>query len=194
MVNILGQLNLFNEAELEQDFNVAEVEELAATIPTGSPKKKKTKATDAERFNGIPVIKKYLDIPEDEQTCPVCNNPLVKIGEEFVRRELIFIPAKLKAVEIYNFNYSCPECRKREIPVVKKGKERKPDSFLIVCFCISFIYFKHISLLTHVYLYDSIIVVLETQIYIQNRFYFDSFFELTEFIIQYLSISSISGK
>lgn len=127
VINILGQLNLFNEAELEQDFNVAEVEELAATIPTGSPKKKKTKATDAERFNGIPVIKKYLDIPEDEQTCPVCNNPLVKIGEEFVRRKLIFIPAKLKAVEIYNFNYSCPECRKREIPVVKKGIERKPD-------------------------------------------------------------------
>lgn len=126
VVDIPGQLNLFNESELEQDPDAAEAEELAATIPAGSPKKKKTRATDAERFKGIPVIKKYLDIPEEEKTCPVCNNPLVKIGEEFVRRELVFIPAKLKVVEIYSFNYNCPECSKRDIPVIKKGKDGKP--------------------------------------------------------------------
>ena len=126
VIDFPGQLNLFNEAELEQDPSVAETEELAAILPEESPKKRKIRATDAERFKGIPVIKKYIDIPEEDKTCPVCNTPLVKIGEEFVRRELVFIPAKLKVVEIYSFNYSCPECSKRDIPVIKKGKDGKP--------------------------------------------------------------------
>lgn len=126
VIDFPGQLNLFNEAELEQDPSAAETEELAATLPEKSPKKRKTRATDAERFKGIPVIKKYIDIPEEDKTCPVCNTPLVKIGEEFVRRELVFIPAKLKVVEIYSVNYSCPECSKRDIPVIKKGKDGKP--------------------------------------------------------------------
>ena len=126
VIDFPGQLNLFNEAELEQDPSVAETEELAAILPEESPKKRKIRATDAECFKGIPVIKKYIDIPEEDKTCPVCNTPLVKIGEEFVRRELVFIPAKLKVVEIYSFNYSCPECSKRDIPVMKKGKDGKP--------------------------------------------------------------------
>lgn len=126
VIDFPGQLNLFNEAELEQDPLAAEAEELAAILPEGTPKKRKTRATDAERFKGIPVIKKYIDIPEEDKTCPVCSTPLVKIGEEFVRRELVFIPAKLKVVEIYSVNYSCPECSKRDIPVIKKGKDGKP--------------------------------------------------------------------
>ena len=126
VIDFPGQLNLFNEAELEQDPSIAETEELAAILPEETPKKRKTRATDAARFKGIPVIKKYIDIPEEDKTCPVCSTPLVKIGEEFVRRELVFIPAKLKVVEIYSFNYSCPECSKRDIPVIKKGKDGKP--------------------------------------------------------------------
>ena len=126
VIDFPGQLNLFNEAELEQDPSIAETEELAAILPEETPKKRKTRATDAERFKGIPVIKKYIDIPEEDKTCPVCSTPLVKIGEEFVRRELVFNPAKLKVVEIYSFNYSCPECSKRDIPVIKKGKDGKP--------------------------------------------------------------------
>ena len=126
VIDFPGQLNLFNEAELEQDPSIAETEELAAILPEETPKKRKTRATDAERFKGIPVIKKYIDIPEEDKTCPVCSTPLFKIGEEFVRRELVFIPAKLKVVEIYSFIYSCPECSKRDIPVIKKGKDGKP--------------------------------------------------------------------
>lgn len=126
VIDFPGQLNLFNEAELEQDPSIAETEELAAILPEETPKKRKTRATDAERFKGIPVIKKYIDIPEEDKTCPVCSTPLFKIGEEFVRCELVFIPAKLKVVEIYSFNYSCPECSKRDIPVIKKGKDGKP--------------------------------------------------------------------
>lgn len=126
VIDVPGQLNLFNEAELEQDPSAADAEELAATLPSEASKKRKTRATDAERFKGIPVIKKYLDIPEEDKVCPVCNTPLVKIGEEFVRRELVFVPAKLKVIEIYSLNYSCSECSKEDVPVIKKGKDGKP--------------------------------------------------------------------
>ena len=122
-VDFPGQLNLFNEAEREQDPAAAKAEELAATLSAEVSKKRKNRATDAERFKGIPVTKKYLDLPDEDKVCPVCNTPLVKIGEEFVRRELVFIPAKLKVVEIYSINYSCPECSKQDIPFIKKGKD-----------------------------------------------------------------------
>ena len=38
VIDFPGQLNLFNEAELEQDPSAAETEELAATLPEESPK------------------------------------------------------------------------------------------------------------------------------------------------------------
>ena len=125
-VDFPGQLTLFNEAEQEQDPAAAQAEELAATLPAEVSKKRKNRATDAQRFKGIPVIKKYLDLPEEDKLCSACNTPLSKIGEEFVRRELVFVPAKLKIIEIYSLNYSCPECSKRDLPVIKKGKDGKP--------------------------------------------------------------------
>lgn len=124
--DIPGQLNLFNEAEMEQDPAAAKAEELEASLPDKTGKKRKARTTDAERFKGIPVQKKYLDIADGEKVCPVCNTALEVIGEEFVRRELVFIPAKLKVYEYYSKNYTCPECSKRDLPVIKKGKDGKP--------------------------------------------------------------------
>ena len=121
-MEIPGQLNLFNEAELEQDPTITEPEAFESLLPEKETKKRKSRATNAERFKGIPVVKKYLDLPDEEKVCPVCNAPLVKIGEEFVRRELSFVPAKLKVIEIYSLNYICPECNKDDVAVIKKGK------------------------------------------------------------------------
>lgn len=125
-LDIPGQLNLFNEAEMEQDQAAAKAEELEASLPDKAGKKRKARTTDAERFKGIPVQKKYLDLDDGERVCPVCNTALEEIGEEFVRRELVFIPAKLKVYEYYSKNYTCPECSKRDLPVIKKGKDGKP--------------------------------------------------------------------
>ena len=126
VLDIPGQLNFFNEAELAQDPALAQLEELEASAPEKTPKKRKTRATDAERFKGIPVVKEYLDLSETEKNCPVCGTDLKQIGEEFVRRELIFIPAKLKIREYYSRNYECPQCSQHGIPVIKKGKDSKP--------------------------------------------------------------------
>ena len=57
-LNIPGQLNFFNEAELEQDPEVAKAEDLETILPEKTAKKRKARATDAERFKGVPVEKK----------------------------------------------------------------------------------------------------------------------------------------
>lgn len=126
VLDIPGQLNFFNEAEMEQDPALAQMEEQESSAPEKAPKKRKARATDAERFKGIPVEKEYLDLPEEEKKCPVCGMALKQIGEEFVRRELIFIPAKLKVREYYSRNYKCPQCSQHGIPVIKKGKDGQP--------------------------------------------------------------------
>lgn len=122
---IPGQLNLFNEAEAEQDQAAAIAEDLEAATPA-SEKKRKTRATNSERFKGIPVTKEYLDIPDEEKVCPSCGTTLIKLGDEFVRRELTFIPAKLKVVEYYSMNYNCPVCNDYGTPVIIKGKDGHP--------------------------------------------------------------------
>ena len=126
VLDIPGQLNFFNEAELEQDPALVQMEELEASSPEKTPKKRKARATDAERFKGIPVEKEYLDLSEKEKNCPVCGTALKQIGEEFVRRELVFIPARLKVREYYSRNYECPQCSQHGIPVIKKGKDGRP--------------------------------------------------------------------
>ena len=124
--DIPGQMNLFNEAEMEQDPAAAQTEALVASLPEKGEKKRTPRTTNADRFKGIPVTKEYLDLPQENKTCPVCGAPLGKIGEEFVRRELVFVPAKLKVIEIYSINYACPDCGKRDLPVIKKGKDGRP--------------------------------------------------------------------
>ena len=126
VLDIPGQLNFFNEAELEQDPALAQMEELEASSSEKTPKKRKARATDAERFKGIPVEKEYLDLSEKEKNCPVCGTALKQIGEEFVRRELVFIPASLKVREYYSRNYECPQCSQHGIPIIKKGKDGRP--------------------------------------------------------------------
>ena len=128
VLDIPGQQNFFNEAELEQDPALAQVEELEASSSEKTPKKRKARATDAERFKGIPVEKEYLDLSEKEKNCPVCGTALNQIGEEFVRRELVFIPARLKVREYYSRNYECPQCSQHGIPVIKKGKDGRPHT------------------------------------------------------------------
>ena len=81
-IDIPGQLNFFNEAELEQNPEAVKAEDLEALLPEKTAKKRKARATDAERFKGVPVEKKYLELSEEEKLCPSCGTPLKEIGEE----------------------------------------------------------------------------------------------------------------
>ena len=118
--DIPGQQNLFDEAEIEQDPSLPEEE----TVIKEHTRKKKS--THEELFKGLKVEKVVIPLPEEEQVCPVCGTQMVLIGEEYVRRELEFIPATCKVIEYYSQSYGCPSCKEglgdTETPVIIKSK------------------------------------------------------------------------
>ena len=111
---------------MELDLAAIEAEKLSDSLADSVTKKRKTRTADADRFKGIPITRRYLDLSDEEKVCPVCNTPLKKIGEEFVRRELFFIPAKLRVIEFYSINYVCPNSSEHAFPIIRKGKDGKP--------------------------------------------------------------------
>lgn len=120
--DIDNTLGIFNEAEALHDPMIAAAEEDLKK----APKSRKRKALQIEKLAGLPVEKVYLDLPEDQKACPECGTPLKEIGKEFVRRELEFVPAKLKVIEYYSINYTCPTCEEAELHHNYKGKENHP--------------------------------------------------------------------
>lgn len=124
--DIPGQLNLFNEAETEttEDPVAALSEESLFSREEPETKPRKKRSVNEERLKGLPVEQVFLDVPEEERICGVCGTAMETIGTEFVRRELKFIPAKVKVIEYYSVNYGCPKCRKEAaLPQIKKGKD-----------------------------------------------------------------------
>lgn len=124
--DIPGQQNLFNEAEVEQDLSQLEEE----TVIREHTRKKK--ATYDELFKGLPVEKVVIPLAEEDQICPVCGTQMVLIGEEYIRRELEYIPAKCKVIEYYTQSYGCPSCKEglgdTEKPVIRKS--RAPEALV----------------------------------------------------------------
>ena len=120
VISMPGQLNLFDEAETESDGSFPEEE----TVVKSHTRKKKSR--DEERFKGIKVNKIVIPLPEEEQICPECGTQMELIGEEYIRRELIFIPGRCEINEYYSQNYSCPSCKQglndREKAVIVKSK------------------------------------------------------------------------
>jgi len=60
----------------------------------------------------MPHEEVIIDLPEDEKKCPKCGNELTNVGKEFVRNELVFIPASIKVKSIYRNTYKCLNCQK----------------------------------------------------------------------------------
>ena len=124
------QMHFFNEAENEMDLAAEAEDALAAT---GLPEKtdpekpaKKRRSTNEERFKGIPVKKVYLEPSAEELICSKCGNEMVRIGTEFVRRELKIIPVRATVIEYYSVNYECKNCKKKAaVPMIVKGKDGK---------------------------------------------------------------------
>lgn len=117
--DILGQQNLFDEAEIEQDPSLLEEE----TVIREHIRKKK--AAHDDLFKGLRVEKVVIPLPEEEQVCPVCGTQMVLIGEEYVRREVEFVPVTCKVIEYYSQSYGCPSCKEvlgdTEKPVIIKS-------------------------------------------------------------------------
>ncbi|MDR3000820.1 MAG: IS66 family transposase [Fibromonadaceae bacterium] len=120
------QESLFNEAEVL----ATEDEPNPIVIESHTRKPKRTKEELAKE---LPVKKVFIDIPEDQRTCDICENDNLKaIGQELVRRELSIVPAQLYVTETYRINYGCDDCLEESdeaniikpevpVPVVKRG-------------------------------------------------------------------------
>ena len=68
-----------------------------------------------------------VDLSDEEKICSECGTPLERIGEEFLKREFHYIPARGRIIEYYSVNYKCPECSgHKELPEIVKGKDGHP--------------------------------------------------------------------
>lgn len=83
------QLSLFNEAECEENRRQREAEE-AVVVPAHTRKKRRTHDEMAENLPVEEVIH-----PSDVLQCEDCGAETQVIGKEFVRDELVYVPARL---------------------------------------------------------------------------------------------------
>jgi hypothetical protein len=117
-LEIEGQMSLFNEIETcaDPDAHEPELVEIEKHL-----RKRKYTGQREELVKNLPHSKVLHTIDEREQICDNCGSTMVKVGEEFVRTEVQFIPAKLKVIDHYRETYECRSCRKNGTPYMEKA-------------------------------------------------------------------------
>ena len=117
-LEIEGQVSLFNEIETcaDPDAHEPELVEIEKHL-----RKRKYTGQREELVKNLPHSKVLHTIDEREQICDNCGSTMVKVGEEFVRTEVQFIPAKLKVIDHYRETYECRSCRKNGTPYMEKA-------------------------------------------------------------------------
>ncbi|MFR6593710.1 IS66 family transposase [Catenibacterium sp.] len=84
--------------------------------------KKKQKGTLEIKLDNLKHIKEVYDIDEKDRICDICGTKMHRVGEEFVRHEVVYEPAKLYVKDIYRKTYECRNCRKRgKVVMLKAG-------------------------------------------------------------------------
>lgn len=115
----MDQLSLFDEAENECE------PELLEDISYTRAKKKQKGEIDI-KLDNLKHVKKVYDIDEKDRVCDECGSKLSYVGEEFVRHEVIYEPAKLYVKDIYRKTYECRNCRKKGKAVMLKAGTPQP--------------------------------------------------------------------
>ena len=117
-LEIEGQMSLFNEIEdcADPDAHEPDLVEVEKHL-----RKRKYAGQREELVKNLPHSKVLHTIDESEQICDNCGSTMVKVGEEFVRTEVQFIPAKLKVIDHYRETYECRSCRKNGTPYMEKA-------------------------------------------------------------------------
>ena len=117
-LEIEGQMSLFNEMEscADPDAHEPDLVEVKKHL-----RKRKYAGQREKLIKDIPRSKVLHTIDESEQICERCGSAMVKVGEEFVRTEVQFIPASLKVVDHYRETYECRACRKNGTPYMEKS-------------------------------------------------------------------------
>lgn len=98
------QLTLFDEAEAEAEIDVKNAE---AGIEVAAHKRK-SKRTHEELFENLPVEEVVHEA--EDRNCPECGKEMEPVGKEFVRDELVYVPAKLFVRKHYAEVLKCLSC------------------------------------------------------------------------------------
>ena len=130
MVQSEGQLDFFNEIELEADKQQEEefpYEPDPELSVEKEEKKRKPRTPRKEMFKGLLVEEETIDLPEDQKTCSVCGTRMEIVGQRVVRETLKFVPAKLTVVRTIVKVYGCPKCKEDKANIVSS---EVPDALI----------------------------------------------------------------
>lgn len=116
-LGIKGQMSLFDEAETSVDSKASEPD----MNDVASYRRKKFNGQREELLKDIPHEKKLCTLDERDRFCEKCGTPLHSVGEEFVRTEIEFIPAKVRVIDYYRETFECRNCRKNGDSYMEKS-------------------------------------------------------------------------
>ena len=117
-LNLQGQMSLFDEIEVSADPDAQEPQLIEVEKHL---RKRKYAGQRVELVKNLPHTKVLHTLDESEQICDTCGSQMVRVGEEFVRTEVQFIPAKLKVIDHYRETYECRSCRKKGKTYMEKA-------------------------------------------------------------------------
>ena len=133
---IPGQLSIFGEEGIEP----VPVEPESAPVVDVPAHKRKAKRSKEELFKDLPKEQKIFGL--EDPYCPECGTRMEAIGLEYIRSELVYVPASAHVVEYYSRVYKCPECgdneshdalRRDALPVIVKTPT--PEPFIPKSYC-----------------------------------------------------------
>ena len=86
-------LSMRSKLTVEPEQQEPAIEEVTGTT------KRRYQGQHRDMLKNVPHEKKLCTIPEEERTCNTCGSILSPVGEEFVRSEIEYTPAKIKLLE-----------------------------------------------------------------------------------------------
>lgn len=109
------QLNFFNEAETEAE---ASIENIEKVVTFKARKKKRTYNESFEKLEIKEVVHKV-----ENRLCPECKTEMEVVGKDFVREEIVYVPAKMYRRFHYVEVLKCTSCG------VDEAKDAETEAF-----------------------------------------------------------------
>ena len=120
------QCSIFGEPEDEELKKIVEEKTEEIIVHKKKNAKKQQSGIKKSELKNVEKEEIILKLEDDQLTCPECGAKLKKIGTEFVRQEIEYIPAKLKINTYFREIYKCEECgtekSEKETPTIVKTK------------------------------------------------------------------------
>ena len=120
------QCSIFGEPEDEELKEIVEEKIEEIVVHKKKNAKKQQSGIKKSELKNVEKEEIILKLEDDQLTCSECGAKLKKIGTEFVRQEIEYIPAKLKINIYFREIYKCEECgtekSEKETPTIVKTK------------------------------------------------------------------------